>query len=268
MPIFLDRHHAGEASAEDVARYHLQDLEVQERYGVKFLTYWYDASRRTTFCLVDAPDRETANKVHAEAHGQVAHEIIPVDLSAVEAFLGRIQDPPTANTKPIDESAFRSIMFTDMVGSTEMTGRLGDAMAVELIRAHDAIIRRCLERHGGAEVKHLGDGIMASFKDPSDSVRCAIRIQEEFATYNAHSKIPLRIRIGLHAGEPVEESNDLFGSAVQMTSRICDSAQAGATLVSREIKDACSGSDLRFESMGSRTLKGFSEPVQLFYAIE
>ncbi|HSH75761.1 MAG TPA: adenylate/guanylate cyclase domain-containing protein, partial [Longimicrobiales bacterium] len=195
-------------------------------------------------------------------------EIIPVDLSAVEAFLGRIQDPPTAKTKPIDESAFRSIMFTDMVGSTEMTARLGDAMAVELIRAHDAIIRRCLERHGGTEVKHLGDGIMASFRDAPDSVRCAIGIQEEFAVYNARSEIPLHVRIGLHAGEPVQESDDLFGSAVQMTSRICDAARAGAVLVSGEIKDACGGIDLRFESMGARTLKGFSEPVELYAATE
>ncbi|UCC25892.1 MAG: DUF4242 domain-containing protein [Gemmatimonadales bacterium] len=268
MPIFMDRHDAGELSAEDVAELHLKDLELQDRYGAKFLTYWYDKARRTTFCLVDAPDRETVNQVHAEAHGQVAHEITPVDLSAVEAFLGRIQDPPTAKTKPIDESGFRSIMFTDMVGSTEMTARLGDAGAVELVRVHDSIVRRCLKRFGGSEVKHLGDGIMASFREAPDAVLCAIRIQEEFATYNAHSEIPLRIRIGLHAGEPVEESDDLFGSAVQMTSRICDVAEAGTVFVSREIKDACVGSDLTFDSQGTRSLKGFAEPVELYSAAQ
>ena len=175
MPIFLDRHDMVEQSAEETALLHLKDLEIQDQYGVKFLTYWYDAERRTTFCLVDAPDKETADRVHAEAHGHVANEMIAVDLSAVEAFLGRIHDPPTAKTKPIDDSAFRAIMFTDMVGSTEMTAQLGDAMAVELIRAHDAIIRRVLEQHGGTEVKHLGDGIMASFDDIPASVACALR---------------------------------------------------------------------------------------------
>ncbi len=264
MPIFLDRHDMVEQSAEDTAKLHIKDLEIQDQYGVKFLTYWYDVERRTTFCLVDAPDKETADKVHAEAHGYVANEMIEVELSAVEAFLGRIQDPPSARTTAIDDSAFRAIMFTDMVGSTEMTTQLGDTMAVELLRAHDAIIRRCLEQHGGAEVKHLGDGIMASFDDVPASVASAIKIQEELASYNNNSEIPIRVRIGIHAGEPVKERDDLFGSAVQMAARICDIAQADAILVSREVKDACAGADLRFAPTGSETLKGFSEPVQLF----
>ncbi|MHA1553462.1 MAG: nickel-binding protein [Alphaproteobacteria bacterium] len=264
MPIFLDRHDMGEASAQDIADLHIKDLEVQDAYGVKFLTYWYDAERRTTFCLVDAPDKETADRVHAEAHGHVANEMIRVDLSAVEAFLGRIQDPPSVKTTPIDVSAFRAIMFTDMVGSTEMTAQLGDTIAVEILRAHDALIRRSLEHHDGCEVKHLGDGIMASFDDIPASVACAITIQREFASYNDISEVPILIRIGIHAGEPVAESNDLFGSAVQMASRICDVAQASDILVSRAVKDACTGVNLGFEQMGSATLKGFSEPVQLF----
>src|ERR1700751_6167297 len=154
MPIFLDRHDVVDFSAEEVAKLHVKDLEVQGKYGVKFLTYLYDAERRTTFCLVDAPDKGTADKVHAEAHGHVANEMIAVDLSAIEAFLGRIQDPPSAKAKPIDDSTFRAIMFPYMVCSTEMTAERGDTMAVELLRAHDAIIRRVLERHRGSEVKH------------------------------------------------------------------------------------------------------------------
>jgi class 3 adenylate cyclase len=253
-----------EQSAEETAMLHVKDLEIQDQYGVKFLTYWYDAERRTTFCLVDAPNKETADKVHAEAHGHVANEMIAVDLSAVEAFLGRVQDPPSAKTTPIDDTAFRAIMFTDMVGSTEMTTQLGDMMAVELLRAHDAIIRRCLEHYRGSEVKHLGDGIMASFDDAPASVACAVKIQEELASYNENSETPIRVRIGIHAGEPVEESDDLFGSAVQMAARLCDIAQADTILVSRDLKDACTGADLVFEPTGSETLKGFSEPIQLF----
>src|SRR5262245_19516960 len=127
----------------------------------------------------------------------------------------------SSKTMPIDDSAFRAIMFTDMVGSTEMTVQLGDTMAVELLRAHDAIIRRCVERNRGSEIKHLGDGIMASFADAPASVVCAIEIQEELASHNEINETPIRIRIGIHAGEPVKESGDLFGSAVQMAARIC-----------------------------------------------
>src|SRR5262245_35372077 len=135
------RHDVVEFSAEEVAKLHVKDLEVQGKYGVKFLTYWYDAERRTTFCLVDAPDKETADKVHAEAHGHVANEMIAVDVSAVEAFLGRIQDPPSAKTIPIDDSAFRAIMFTDREGSTEMPAPPGDPRAVELRKARVARLR-------------------------------------------------------------------------------------------------------------------------------
>ena len=264
MPIFLDRHDMVEQSAEETAQMHLKDLEAQEKYGVKFITYWYDADRHTTFCLVDAPDKETADRVHADAHGHVANEMIEVDLSAVEAFLGRVQDPPSAPAKAIDDTAFRAIMFTDMVGSTEMTAQLGDAMAVEVLRAHDAIIRRSLEQHGGGEVKHLGDGIMASFRDVPASVACALKIQDEFTAYNRSSATPIRVRIGIHAGEPVEDSDDLFGTAVQMAARICDIAQANAVLVSAAVRDACGGASVCFEPSGSERLKGFAQPIALF----
>ena len=262
MPIFLDRHDMVEQSAEETAKLHIEDLKIQDQYGVKFLTYWYDTERRTTFCLVDAPDKATADRVHAEAHGYVANEMIEVDLSAVEAFLGRVQDPPSADAIAISESAFRAIMFTDIVGSTEMTAQLGDTMAVELLRAHDAIIRRCLERHGGAEVKHLGDGIMASFDDVRASVAAAIDIQRQFASYNQNTETPIHVRIGLHAGEPVAESGDLFGAAVQMAARICDKANADAILVSQAVRDACA--DQAFAPVGTETLKGFAEPQPLF----
>ena len=263
MPIFLDRHDMVEQTAEETAQLHIKDLQIQDQYGVKFITYWYDAERQTTFCLVDAPDKDTADRVHAEAHGYVANEMIEVDVSAVEAFLGRVQDPPTSPAKAIDDTAFRAIMFTDMVGSTEMTAKLGDTMAVELLRAHDAIIRRSLEAHGGGEVKHLGDGIMASFDDVPASVACAMKIQDEFAAYNAASDTSIRVRIGIHAGEPIKDSDDLFGSAVQMAARICDIAQADGVLVSVAVKDAC-GADVGFTPSGSETLKGFAEPVELF----
>ena len=267
MPIFLDRHDMVEQTAEETAQLHVKDLEIQDQYGVKFITYWYDAERKTTFCLVDAPDKETADRVHAEAHGYVANEMIEVDVSAVEAFLGRVQDPPSAQNKTIDDSAFRAIMFTDIVGSTEMTAQLGDQMAVELLRAHDAIIRRSLEQYSGREVKHLGDGIMASFDDVPASVNCALKIQEEFKNYNAKSETPIVVRIGVHAGEPIEESDDLFGSAVQMAARICDIAEPDAVLISDKVRDMFDSSDFKFQPLGPENLKGFARPVELFSLI-
>jgi hypothetical protein len=167
LPIFLDRHDLSGLTASDIAEAHRKDLEVQDQYGVRFLTYWFDESRGTGFCLIDAPDIQTAMRVHDEAHGEVAKDVIEVDLSAVQAFLGRVSDPEPsgeANNVNID-SALRAIMFTDIVGSTSMTERLGDARSVEMVRAHDALVLRALKDKGGHVVKHTGDGIMASFAE-------------------------------------------------------------------------------------------------------
>ena len=134
-------------TAADIAEAHRKDLEIQERYGVHFLTYWFDEARGTNFCLVDAPDVATAMRVHDEAHGDVAKDVIEVDLSAVEAFLGRVSDPapPSPEARVTFDAALRAIMFTDIVNSTGMTARLGDARAVEMVRAHDSMVRRGLK---------------------------------------------------------------------------------------------------------------------------
>ena len=83
MPIFMDRHDMVEQTAEETARLHLEDLKIQDQYGVRFLTYWYDAERRTTFCLVDAPDKETADRVHAEARSGLAEDLHRGELTEV-----------------------------------------------------------------------------------------------------------------------------------------------------------------------------------------
>ena len=262
MPIFLDRHDLKGLTAADIAEAHRKDLEVQTRYGVRFLTYWFDEARGTGFCLIDAPDSETAMRVHHEAHGDVGTDVIEVDLSAVEAFLGRVSDPPPSGpqAEPSIDAALRAIMFTDIVESTAMTARLGDARAVEMVRAHDALVRRALKEKRGREVKHLGDGIMASFDDTAAAVECARSIQQAFEAFNLASREKLRVRIGLDAGEPVEDSNDLFGSTVQMAARLCQTAEPEGILVSPAVRDLVAA-QFDLAEFGPCTLKGFAEPV-------
>ena len=259
MPIFMDRHDVWETTAADVAEAHRKDLEVQDRYGVKFLTYWFDESRGTIFCLLDAPDKEAAQCVHREAHGHVAGDIMEVPLAAVEAFLGRIQDPRRsrqAEGQSRIDGGRRAILFTDIVGSIEMTARLGDRLATELIRAHDSIVHRCLADFAGREVKHTGDGIMAVLPDSRRGVDCAIRIQREFRHYNQHSQEPIHVRIGLDSGEPVEDSNDLFGATVQLAARLCSEAAADQILVSETVRTE-HGDAALFKAAEQRQLKGF-----------
>jgi len=265
MPIFMDRHDLTGTTAAEIAEAHRRDLAIQDRYGVKFLTYWFDEQRGTTFCLVEAPDKETAQCVHREAHGFVAGEVVEVALSAVEAFLGRIHDgePPSGDAPADQDSGHRAIMFTDIVGSTKITARLGDRMATELVRAHDSIVRRCLNRSGGREVKHTGDGIMAAFVSTAQAVDCAIAIQRDFEWYNFGNAEPIHIRIGLDSGEPVEDSNDLFGATVQRAARLCSSASVDQILASENICREYGGDGI-FVPVKPRGLKGFSHPVLAF----
>ncbi len=264
MPIFMDRHDA-RAEHEDIAELHRRDLEVQHRHDVNYLAYWFDPARAACFCLVDAPDAAAAERVHREAHGEVANAIIPVDLAAVEAFLGRISDPRAlAGTAPAVDSGLRSIMFTDLVGSTEMMARLGDAAALELVRVHDALVRRGLETFGGREVKHTGDGIMASFDKAANAVHAAADIQRRFAAFNADASETLSVRIGVHAGEPVEHGNDLFGATVHLAARLCSEAGANEIVISDFVRELCEDDPTSFVALGERALKGFPSKIPVF----
>jgi class 3 adenylate cyclase len=264
MPIFLDRHDLSGMTAADVAEAHRKDLEAEGKYGVRFLTYWFDQKRGSGFCLVDAPDKETAQRVHDEAHGALALDMIPVDLSAVEAFLGRVTDPPRGQQEAaLPDPAFRAVMFTDIVDSTGMVSRLGDARGVEMIRAHDSLVRRALGAHGGREVKHTGDGMMAAFHDTDAAVRAACEIQRSLEAFNLASDVPLAVRIGIHAGEPVEDSNDLFGTTVNLAARLCQSASSGNVWISALVREVLCG-EIATTPRGARQLKGFAEPVEVF----
>jgi class 3 adenylate cyclase len=266
MPIFMDRHCLRDMTPEHVAEAHRKDLGIQDKYGVKYLTYWYDSERCTGFCLVDAPDAATAEQVHREAHGEIASEIIPVDLATVEAFLGRISDPRHSMDSAAQsvDAGLRAILVTDIVGSTELTTRLGDVAALELVRVHDALVRRGLAVHGGREVKHTGDGIMAVFDEVANAVLAAADIQRRFSAYNAEATEDLRVRIGIDAGEPVAEHNDLFGATVHLAFRLCAEAEADGILVSGNVRDVCGQDAARFVGLGTRRLKGFAERMPVF----
>jgi class 3 adenylate cyclase len=266
MPMFLDRHEIDGATAEDVAHAHLRDLEVQEKFGVRYLTYWFDYNAGRAFCLAEAPNAGAAEAVHKEAHGLVASTIIEVDPTAVESFLGRIQDTSAAREpdKPVSDVAFRTILFSDMKGSTNLTQRMGDEAAMRVIRAHNSVIREALAALGGREVKHTGDGMMASFASVTRAVECSIAIQRGFDGHNRENPdMPIRVRIGAAAGEPVEDGQDLFGAAVQLASRICDCAEPGTILVSNVVRELAIGKGFSFRERGETEIKGFDELVRL-----
>jgi adenylate cyclase len=158
-----------------------------------------------------------------------------------------------------------TVMFTDMVGSTALTQSKGDAVAQEVVRAHNRIVRAALSQFSGREIKHTGDGIMASFDTTSHGVEAAIFIQQGAQAHTrANPDLPLRLKIGINAGEPIREDDDLFGSTVQLSARITDKAVAGQVLVSEIVRGICAGKDFAFRNAGGFSMKGFSEPITLY----
>jgi class 3 adenylate cyclase len=161
------------------------------------------------------------------------------------------------------DPGIRTILFTDIVESTAMTQQMGDEAAMEVVELHDSIVRDALKNLGGREVKHLGDGIMASFVSAAAAVKCATRVQSEIAKHvRENADRSIRIRIGIAAGEPVERHNDLFGVTVQLAARLCSHAEAEQILVSNVVAELCGGKILAFNDLGEITLKGFDQPVR------
>jgi class 3 adenylate cyclase len=176
-------------------------------------------------------------------------------MDTLISFLGG--DEARASAGP---SGMLTVMFTDMVDSTRATQELGDARAQELVRRHNTAVREALQAHGGHEVKHTGDGIMASFGTASTAIDCALAVQAALDG-DAGS---LRVRIGLNAGEPVAEEQDLFGAMVQMAARVCGQAEGGQVVVTNVVRELATGKGFRFSETGLATLKGFDDPVRLF----
>jgi class 3 adenylate cyclase len=162
-------------------------------------------------------------------------------------------------------SRVTTVMFTDMVGSTDMTQAQGDNAAQHVVRRHNSIVRNALTQFSGKEIKHTGDGIMASFASAASGVEAAIAIQRAIAAYNLQGQDQeLHVRIGINAGEPIEEEQDLFGATVQLAARVCARCDTDEILCSNVVKELASGRNLSFTSIGGQELKGFKEPIHLY----
>jgi class 3 adenylate cyclase len=262
MPLFMDRHEVPDATPEQVAQAHAADLALEAKHDVQFLTYWFDPDRGRAFCLAKAAAPANMKAVHQEAHGLIPNEIISVSEDNVLRFLGTINDPAD-NTEA--SNSFRVILFTDLEGSTTMLQERGQAAFMVLLTEHDLIIRRALVATDGHEVKHTGDGIMATFDDVGRALECALAIQAGFDARSPSGGAPeLRVRIGLAAGEPVDHNDDLFGSSVNLASRICDASEAGHILVSDVVNDLGVEKGFSLNEVESRALKGFAPATRVF----
>ena len=160
-----------------------------------------------------------------------------------------------------------TIMFSDIVGFSAMTERLGDERVQEILHTHCAIVREQIAVHGGFEVKTQGDGFMIAFPSARRALRCAVRIQRTMAAYDEHAEAPVGLRIGLHTGEVTKEGYDFFGRSVIVAARIGAAARSGEILVSSLVRELTAGAEeFAFDGGREVELKGLAGLQRVFAA--
>jgi AraC-like DNA-binding protein len=187
------------------------------------MTYWIDEERENIFCLIDAPDKEAVTEMHRSAHGLIPNKIIEVNSALVSSFLGRIYDPESVEIskdglKVFSDPSFRILLVTKTTDPNLLRYKLGTERANELLENHNNIIRKNLSQHGGREAEHEGSGFIISFSSAAKAVACALAIQKDMQEAHADA---ISFRMAINAGEPVEESNELFGDTIQFAANMC-----------------------------------------------
>lgn len=242
-----------------------------------------DAQSVTTI-LADALQLMGLKPEHADAFAQRYEEYLLQDARYMEMFqagrndlTGFIEGDKTTPANldkslhewnkpkaPEDPEKEVVLMFTDIVGSTAMTHEKGNLAAQEVVRAHNRVVRDALSKTGGKEIKHTGDGIMASFENVPGSLLATQQMQLMIRMHNEQSPdVPLKVKIGINAGRVVMEENDLFGATVQMAARVVDKATADMILVTDAVYSLAQGGNWRFVKRGPYFLKGIEGPAYL-----
>lgn len=231
MPIYMDRHDVSESvTAEHVAQLHQADLKIQDQFGCRGLTYWFDDKRKTAFCLIEAPDAETLEKMHAQAHGQIPHSIIEVDAGIVESFLGRIEDPEkakdsTSTLNIINDPAFRIIM---VIESQKPTAGFKEAPGfTDLSSVLNNIINERLFSIDGTVVSKTANQLLVSFKSVTRAVNAACDIQLKCRKIEGMGG---SLKIAMSAGIPVTGKKSFFEDSVNLANRMCVLIHADITL--------------------------------------
>ena len=202
------------------------------------------------FLAQQIPDAKLIELPGADA--TLPHQAADVVLDHVEAFLRNLRRPA------VPDRVLATVLFTDIVASTEQASRLGDRRWRELLEVHDELARRLVEEFGGQLVKTTGDGILATFDGPGRGIRCAAALRDELGG------IGLRIRAGLHTGEVELRDGDVGGIAVHIAARVMGTAGPNEILTSGTVRDLVVGSNTVLEDRGSRPLKGVEGTWRLF----
>jgi class 3 adenylate cyclase len=220
--------------------------------------YVFEALRvgASGFLVKDTDPSELVQGVRAVARGDAL--LSPGVTRRLISALADQDRGPVLPTGSDTDRVLATVMFSDIVSSTERAAAIGDRGWRELLDRHDALIRRELARHGGREVKTTGDGFLALFDGPARAIRCAVAIRDALRTEG------VEVRVGLHSGEVELRGDDVGGIAVNLGARVAATADPGEVVVSSTVRDLVAGSGIRFADRGEHHLKGVPERWHLF----
>ncbi len=230
----MDRHEVPGTTAKALAEAHRLDLDIQDNYGCKALTYWFDENKGIVFCLIEAPDKKAVEEMHRNSHGLIPNQIIEVQGNIVELFLGRILDPVVSDKTDefehfINETAFRTIMYIDFKYPWIQLPSKRNELS--------AIISELIIKYNGREVKYIYNGQMASFISTANSVDCAVEIINKVNLLKKNDETITCVSIGLSTGAPVTDKGDFFGEAIILAKRLCEIAGDEQIFITSAVKN-------------------------------
>jgi len=246
----MDIHTVPGVKARDVAEAHRMDLLHQGEHGCNCMTYWIDEARENIFCLIEAPDKSAVEDMHRQAHGLVPNKVIEVDSSLVASFLGRIYDPEKVESssdglKVFHDPSFRVLLLMRINHPELLAHQLGGEAAASLLNIYGDVVRESLTTHGGREVEHKGRGYIGSFTSAGQALEAAVKIR---ARMQDPQFGPLDLRLAVEGGEPVGQSNQLFGDTIKFAGYLCRVARGAVIGMATSVRELAAKDLLRHPS--------------------
>lgn len=217
MPIYMDLHIVPGITAENAAKAHLQDLLYQDEFGCNCMTYWVDETKDSAFCLIEAPNHVAVKELHDKAHGLITHQIIEVNSTVVESFLGRIYDPDVpaqldTQLKVFSDPAFRVLVLLSLSNPVLMALKYGNEKTNACFQSLYSFIDSAANTHEGNKVRHTQE-VLLSFTSAFKAIAFAKNVQNFTAQFK---EMKPDIKIVINAGMPVTDSKSLFGKTIDI----------------------------------------------------
>ena len=267
MPLFMDYHIISDISIDAVKRGHMADRSVQDKHGVKYIQFWVNQEAGTIFCLIEAPDKESCEAVHQEAHGNIACNIVKVESGFYKLVMGESPkvDHGIVLAKDGDlDKAYRFVLAIDIQGITKIAGS-DDLKHLIIPEKPKKLIRQIIPSYEGREIKNEDyDGILCVFTEAEEAIGCAIEVQNELLKRKVNSDDEswnIRFKIGISGGQPVTMSDQFFEDTIHLARRLSLIAGDGEIVTSDMVRKL---SELPEKSKRSSSLKSIQSADEEF----